>query len=166
MTRTNKTDLLNRLAELERENATLKIELGKCQDRSIDIENPDRLLAATAKATKALLSITNLDEAVNTALQIVGEGLDTDRLTVIENFAPSPNPSAVGWRVLYEWTSPHAIAQIDHPDLSAIERDRTQQALLAAERDRSQQLERHNIELQQTLDRLTASENRYRRCLS
>ncbi|NJR60727.1 MAG: GAF domain-containing protein [Cyanobacteria bacterium CRU_2_1] len=45
---------------------------------------------------------------------------------------------------------------------SAIQRDRTQKATLQAEQARSQELERLNVELQQTLDRLSESEERYR----
>jgi PAS domain-containing protein len=45
---------------------------------------------------------------------------------------------------------------------SAIQRDRTQKAILEAEQARSQELERLNAELQQALERLTESEQRYR----
>ena len=76
-----------------------------------------RLLAATASAANALLTIAPLDAAVNAALQILGEALDTDRMTVIENFNPSDS-SFVWWRILYEWTSPDATPQITHPDLA------------------------------------------------
>ena len=76
-----------------------------------------RLLAATATAAHALLTIAPLDAAVKAALQILGEALDTDRLTVIENFNPSDS-SFVWWGILYEWTSPYAMPQITHPDLA------------------------------------------------
>ena len=42
---------------------------------------------------------------------------------------------------------------------SAIQRDRTQKAILQAEQERSQELQRINTELQQTLDRLTEAED-------
>jgi signal transduction histidine kinase/PAS domain-containing protein len=45
---------------------------------------------------------------------------------------------------------------------SAIERQRTQAAILQAEQERSQELERLNTELQRSLDRLSESEGRYR----
>jgi signal transduction histidine kinase/PAS domain-containing protein len=45
---------------------------------------------------------------------------------------------------------------------SAIERQRTQAAILQAEQERSQELERLNTELQRSLDRLSESEERYR----
>ncbi len=45
---------------------------------------------------------------------------------------------------------------------SAIQRDRTQKAILKAEQSRSQELATINTELQQTLDRLSESEERYR----
>jgi signal transduction histidine kinase/PAS domain-containing protein len=214
------------------------------------------LLETTAEVARALLTLTPLDAAVNTALRMIGEALDTDRVILIENFA-SPSDSAFpGWRVLeYEWTSPGTAPQFtdqgaaqgsyeDFPEFferlrqgqttsylietapepfrsaqiaigvksthvvpifvkgqwwgvlglddcreakqrsaaelavlkiaadcigSAIERDRTQQALLQDEQERkhsaakhSQELERINSELQQTLDRLAESEKRYR----
>ena len=77
-----------------------------------------RLLAATAMAANALLSFTPLDSAVNAALQILGEALDTDRVTVIENFDNPSDSSFIWWRLLYEWTSSYAIPQITHPDLA------------------------------------------------
>ncbi len=124
------------LTRLQQENAELRtcVEFSQLEPRSqlqtreqsqteLQSDDPDsaleyRLLIATAMAVNALLAIDNFDAAVNAPLQAIGESLDTDRVGVIENFAPAPNPSAVGWRVLYEWTSPHAIAQITHPELS------------------------------------------------
>lgn len=222
------------------------------QTQALEKANPelwqsDRLLEITAIAASALLTIENFDEAVKTALQTIGEGLETDRVTVIENFT-LPSKELPGWRVLYEWNSPHTIAQIsdlntsqgcyeeirDWHDLfcqgqpvscqieqmpepfrskqaaigvkafyivpifvegrwwgllglddcreakhrtlaelavlkiaancigSAIQRDRTQKAMLQAEQARSQELERLNAELKQTLDQLAESEARYR----
>lgn len=216
------------------------------QTQALEKANPelwqsDRLLEITAIAASALLTIENFDEAVKTALQIIGKGLETDRVTVIENFT-LPAKELPGWRVLYEWNSPHTIAQIsdlntsqgcyeeirDWHDLfcqgqpvscqieqmpepfrgkqaaigvkafylvpifvegrwwgvlgfddcreakhrtlaelavlkiaancigSAIQRNRTQKAMLQAEQARSQELERLNAELKQTLDRLQA----------
>ena len=77
----------------------------------------DRLLKASANATSALLTITSLDDAVNTALKIIGEALDTDRVTVIEHFN-CPEQSLPCWKMLYEWDSLDTISQISHPEVS------------------------------------------------
>jgi signal transduction histidine kinase len=74
----------------------------------------DRILEATATATNALLTIDNFDEAVNTALKLIGESLDCDRVAVIENFDHSSAPLHC-WKILYEWDSPHTVSQIAHP---------------------------------------------------
>jgi signal transduction histidine kinase/PAS domain-containing protein len=73
----------------------------------------DRLLRASANATHALLTIASLDDAVNAAIKIIGEALDTDRVTVIEHFN-CPEQSLPCWKILYEWDSPDTISQIAH----------------------------------------------------
>ena len=119
--------LQGQLAALERENANLRSRLTEdlpsveathdSAHSASDAAMEHRLLAATARVANALLTIAPLDAAVNAALQVLGEALDTDRVIAIENFTPSDS-SFVWWRILYEWTSPHAIPQIAHPDLA------------------------------------------------
>ncbi|QLE57591.1 GAF domain-containing protein [Nostoc sp. TCL26-01] len=77
----------------------------------------DRILEATATAANAFLAIENFDEAVNTALKMIGESLDCDRVAVIENF-PHPSAPLHCWKILYEWNSPHTVAQMSHPQQS------------------------------------------------
>jgi signal transduction histidine kinase/PAS domain-containing protein len=77
----------------------------------------DRLLKASATATHALLTIASLDAAVNEAIKIIGEALDTDRVTVIEHFN-CPEQSLPCWKILYEWDSPDTISQIAHLEVS------------------------------------------------
>lgn len=91
-------------AQLKHENAQLRCSKAR-----------DRLNEATATAAKALLTIENLDEAVNTALQIIGECLDCDRVSVIDHF-DSPSQPLPCWKLLYEWDSPHTVSQISHPE--------------------------------------------------
>jgi PAS domain-containing protein len=261
------TQFHDRLSALERENAILRSRLQSCEQSYSVLQaeiatyrredpaqpKPDQhtlkrcLLEATATVANTLLSIEDFDIAVNTALQILGETLETDRLIVAENFVP-PDSAIPYWRLLYEWDSPGTVSQIVRSDLaqgswegieawyeqlnqgqnivcfiedmpepfrkilvelgtkaihsvpifvagqcwgqlgfddcreakrrsvlelsilriaadcigSAIQQQRTQQALLQAEQQRSQELKRHNIELQQTLDRLSKSEQRHR----
>jgi PAS domain S-box-containing protein len=82
------------------------------------LNNRDRLLEANAAAAQALLTTENLDEAIAAALKIIGQCLDTDRVTLIENFE-SPADPYLCWQVLYEWTSPGTISQLSHPDLAS-----------------------------------------------
>jgi len=108
-----------RVAQLEQENAKLK----KTLKRSVELEARNRLLEdrdcileATANATNALLTVENFDAAVNTALKIIGECLDTDRICVIENI-DRPSAAFPDWKVLYEWDAPGIASQLLHPDL-------------------------------------------------
>lgn len=78
----------------------------------------NRLLEATAAAVRALLTIDNFDQAVNTALQIIGESLDCDRVTVIENFENPANLTVPHWKLLYEWTAFNTVSQISEPDVA------------------------------------------------
>ncbi|MBD2463522.1 GAF domain-containing protein [Oscillatoria sp. FACHB-1407] len=266
--------LRSRLESCERSYAVSQAEVARYRQPKQDEREPARqaepdewvstgssslehhLLETTAEVARVLLTLTPLNAAVNTALGMLGEALDTDRINVIENFdsfCDSPFPR---WRALeYEWTSLGIVPQhangkagqgsyeeiqwlyelfqqgqtasylIDEaPEPfrseqmaigvksthlvpisvegqwwgvvglddcraakqrsaaeltvlkiatdcigSAIERDRTQQALLQAEQERthnaakhSQELERLNAELRQTLEHLTESEERYR----
>ncbi|MBE9045784.1 GAF domain-containing protein [Pleurocapsales cyanobacterium LEGE 10410] len=241
-----------RLASQSQQLESLNIELQQTLD---DLEARDRILSTTATATNTLLTTENLDEAINTALQTMGESLETDRIKVLENFFDEPSDRLSGYHnVIYEWTRPNTVCQMTHQagqistkglssfmealllnngfgglvdewieplrsafkalevkssycvpirvedewwgvlafddcreakrrsqgELavlntvadcigSAIERDRTQKATLKAEQERclrlasqSRELERINTELQQTLKRLSESEERYR----
>ncbi|MBD2516013.1 GAF domain-containing sensor histidine kinase [Nostoc sp. FACHB-973] len=99
---TDNTELQEaRVAQLEAQNRLL--------------ENRDRILEATTTAVNALLTIENFDRAVNTALKVIGESLDCDRVSVIENFAHPSQPLHC-WKMLYEWNSPYTVSQISHPD--------------------------------------------------
>ncbi|ESA37903.1 gaf domain protein [Leptolyngbya sp. Heron Island J] len=255
---------LTQLAETTKQVAVLAERDRASQQRAAELEEHnrvlqgrDRILEATATAANALLTTENLDDAVNTALQIIGESLETDRVGVfeVEPFDQSSNLSLVGWQCLYEWHSSHTISQLLHPEGgqgnsegietgverlsngqsisyftaellepfrssmaavgvkalhsvpifiegqfwgvlgihdcrstkhresselevlkavaagigSAIQRERlrleklrTQKAVLRAEQARSQELAHLNTELQQTLDRLSESEKRFR----
>lgn len=97
-----------RSLELERLNAEL-------QQTLIHLEGRDRILEATTNAVNALLTADNLDIAVNTALQIIGESLNTDRVAVIENYNRPSDSSFPYWRGLHEWSSPYAVPQLTHP---------------------------------------------------
>ncbi len=234
------------LLEVEQERSqqleSLNIELQQTVD---SLENRDRILAATAKASNVLLTGKDFDQSVNQALQIIGKSINTDRISIVESFDNPEDPLYLYWKITYEWDSAFAVSQLNHPEVSqgsyegieewyelltqgesisrqlgelsepfrsgqakiglktlyvvpiliegkywgsigiddcqeethrseaelsilktaaacigsAIQRDRTQKAILKAEQERSQQLESLNIELQQTVDSL---ENRDR----
>ena len=77
------------------------------------LQQRDRILEATAKASNVLLTGNNLDEAINGALQIIGESIDTDRIAIMENFDNSADSSLPYWKVTYEWDSAYVISQLD-----------------------------------------------------
>lgn len=77
----------------------------------------DRILEATAAAANALLTSEEFDAGVCTALRLIGEALDTDRVNVIENFEPDTDAVYPSWRALgYEWNSPGTVSQHTHKD--------------------------------------------------
>jgi signal transduction histidine kinase len=115
------------LAELEQENARLRAEVvgyrkhqfltqqqGQAAQEPVTelAETPhDRILEATAAAANALLTVNDFGKAVNTALQILGEALNTDRVNIIEVVATSDS-AFPDWQVLeYEWNSPGTVPQ-------------------------------------------------------
>ncbi|MBD0269332.1 MAG: PAS domain S-box protein, partial [Cyanobacteria bacterium Co-bin8] len=120
----NELTLQAQIAALEQENSALRATLVDSKKQSSSAAygsssppaSADRLLQATAIAANTLLSIANFDEAVNTALRVLGEALGSDRINVIENF-DSPSESSPHWRVLYEWNSPGTVPQFS--DLAA-----------------------------------------------
>jgi DNA-binding NarL/FixJ family response regulator/signal transduction histidine kinase len=74
------------------------------------LQQRDRLLEMSAIAANSLLTAISLDAAINYALQIIGEALDTDRVVLIETVAPTSNSAFPGWRALgYEWNSPGTV---------------------------------------------------------
>ncbi|MGD1898616.1 MAG: GAF domain-containing protein [Phormidesmis sp.] len=84
------------------------------------LQGRDRILEVTATAANALLTTECLDDGVNTALQIIGESLDTDRVTVIEiePFDATSNFSLVGWAAIHEWHSSYADSQLLNPSFN------------------------------------------------
>lgn len=70
------------------------------------LQKRDQLLEATAKATNVLLTLENLDEAINTALIFFLEGAGCDRLKVIENNFDGSSTLPQSGTVIYECTRP------------------------------------------------------------
>ena len=82
------------------------------------LEQRDNILAATAEASNILLIGEDFNKAINQALQIIGNSIDTDRVTVIENWYNPSKSLTPYWRILYEWNSTYVIPQISHPDVT------------------------------------------------
>ena len=78
-----------------------------------ELQQRDRILEAVTIATNTLLTVEDFQASVNTALQILGEALDTDRINTIENVVVDSVPS---WRIGYEWDSPATVPQYSDPD--------------------------------------------------
>ena len=89
------------------------------QQKAIELNKRDRLLNITANAAQALLNNESLLDAIAQALQIVGEGINTERLAVMEHNDDSTGE--LGYlKMLFEWHSPHAISQLHHQDLHQV----------------------------------------------
>jgi signal transduction histidine kinase len=80
----------------------------------------DRLLEAASAATNILLTLDNLDEAIDIALRIIGEGSGCDRINVLENFFESPSSFPAYHTVIYEWAQPNIIRQMLHLEAGRI----------------------------------------------
>ncbi|MBE9045327.1 GAF domain-containing protein [Pleurocapsales cyanobacterium LEGE 10410] len=102
---------------LEREKAAQQKAV-QLEEHNRVLEKRDRILAATAEASNVLLTGADFDEAVNRALQIIGESIDTDRIAIVENFDNPSNLSYLYWKITYEWDSPDTISQMNHPEVA------------------------------------------------
>ncbi|MEM8714916.1 MAG: GAF domain-containing protein [Cyanobacteria bacterium P01_G01_bin.4] len=80
----------------------------------------DRILEATAAAANVMLTEENFDRAVNDALQIIGAGLEVDRVLLGQYLEPSSEWKFCYIQFLYEWASPNTSLQLEHPELSRI----------------------------------------------
>ncbi|MGR3276208.1 GAF domain-containing protein [Acaryochloris marina NIES-2412] len=105
---------------IERDNAH-KDKEAAAQARVAELAERDRILEATAAAANVMLTEEDFDQAVKTALQIVGEGLEVDRINLGQYFEAT-SPNEVGYHDLsnYEWTSAKTILQAEHPEFSRI----------------------------------------------
>ena len=81
-----------------------------------EIKQSYHLLEVTASAANVICTESPINLAINRALQIIGEGIDTDRVLVAEYFGNRTNISLLNWKITYEWDSVYAISQINHPE--------------------------------------------------
>lgn len=80
--------------------------LGSAIQRNLTQRERDRLFKATAKAANVLLTLEDFDQAVNAALQFIGEGTDCDCVVVLENRFESSSPLPNSCEFIYEWAAP------------------------------------------------------------
>jgi len=104
---------------LERERVAQK-KLAQLEKANEALQQRDRILEATTRAANALLTIEKFDEAVNTALQIIGESLDCDRVCLGEHCNDLSGDTLGFVRYSYEWTSPYTFSQIQSPDAAEV----------------------------------------------
>ncbi|MEL6854197.1 MAG: GAF domain-containing protein [Cyanobacteria bacterium J06607_13] len=82
----------------------------------------DRWLETTATVANELLSATDIDASVATALQTIGENLDCDRVYVMQKMTPPDAPeNDFGFaKLTYEWHMPGLESHIDKPEISEV----------------------------------------------
>jgi PAS domain S-box-containing protein len=76
----------------------------------------DRLLLGIAQASQALITRPNLDDAIRTALQILGEAIGVDRIYIFENH-PHPDTQAPASSLRWEWVAPGISAKTNQPSV-------------------------------------------------
>jgi len=91
------------------------------QHQAKELNNRNNLLNLTANAAQALLDNENLTTAIANALQIIGEGIDTDRVAVMEHHEDSTGESLGYVKMLFEWHSASAVSQLKHPKLHKLD---------------------------------------------
>jgi len=89
--------------EYEETGSPKAAELEACN--RVMLQRRDQLLEATARATNILLTLENFDEAVNTALKIIGEETGCDRISILENIFAPPSQFPTLYNVIYEWST-------------------------------------------------------------
>lgn len=75
-------------------------------DNNHMVQTRDCLIAATAKAANVLLTLETLDDAINMALSIIGEGIGCDIVAVLENEFESSSQLPNRLNFIYEWAAP------------------------------------------------------------
>ena len=76
----------------------------------------DRILEATAAAANTMLMGEDFDSAVTAALEIIGVGLEVDRVGLMKHFDATENE--LGYhQQMFEWDAVGISRQIEHPEL-------------------------------------------------
>ncbi len=88
------------------------------QARAAELAERDRILEATAAAANVMLTDEDFEDAIQKALQIIGEAVGTDRVGIAQHLADLTETDLGHWRVAYEWFSPEMlpVAQLFDPE--------------------------------------------------
>lgn len=111
---------LERNLNWQRQDVIAQVRTTELENHNQILEDRDRILVAMAEAENVLLTLHDFDSAVNTALQIVGQGLDVDRILLGEHFEAESDPKTGFCRFLYEWHGSGISSQLAHAHLNPI----------------------------------------------
>jgi len=85
------------------------------------LQGRDRLFESAAKATNVLLTVENLDEAINSTLKIIGEGIGCDRFHILENTLAPSSTLPIRFSYIYEWSRPEFTRSLAQLELAAVQ---------------------------------------------
>lgn len=103
---------LANLAEGTRQTALLQEREAAAKAQIAELAKRDRILQATATASKVLLNSEDFDASVSQALQILGDSLGFDRIGVGQQFDDPAGETSGFVRFLYEWHAPGVGSQL------------------------------------------------------
>ena len=115
-------DLTDAIAreQIQREQEQARFEVALAKQKTSILEERDRILKITTDVAQVLLNDESLDRAIATALEIIGVGIKSDRVAVMEHYGDTTGASLGYAQMLYEWHSAEAIAQLHHPNLHRV----------------------------------------------
>lgn len=94
-------------------------DITKRKENEKQLARKDKLLQGIAFATKNLIQEQNVDEAFNSALKILGEAAEVDRVYIYKHELIE-DTGEMYVRILYEWASDNIEAQINNPMLKSL----------------------------------------------
>ncbi|MEO1005890.1 MAG: GAF domain-containing protein, partial [Cyanobacteria bacterium J06638_38] len=106
--------------QIQREQEQARCEIALAEQKVFISEERDRILKITTDVAQVLLNDESLDRAIASALKIMGVGINSDRVAVMEHHRDATGVSLGYVEMLYEWYSAEAIAQLHHPNLHRV----------------------------------------------
>ncbi|MEM9510059.1 MAG: hypothetical protein AAGA16_20640, partial [Cyanobacteria bacterium P01_E01_bin.35] len=106
--------------QIQREQEQARCEIALAEQQAFISEERDRILKITTDVAQVLLNDESLDRAIASALKIMGVGINSDRVAVMEHHRDATGVSLGYAEMLYEWYSAEAIAQLHHPNLHRV----------------------------------------------
>jgi len=86
------------------------------------LQRRDRLLSVVAQVAQDLLKNPNVEEAIEQALQKLGEASGASRMTLFQE-TPEPHTGRLQHHIILEWTAPNVARLIDNPDTRSLYSD-------------------------------------------